>query len=231
MMLLVEPAAVIRPARRVTAVLALLLAGCLLVAGCGSKTSTTGTGSGSGTTSSSPAGSSPAAPSTSSGSSGSSGSGAAGAGSSSSSASGSTDATNGCPTSNTTTFAKSKFVLHTGLAFGTFHRYIYKPFKAGQFSSGASGRVATFAKAGATALFAKREIRLASQDVKANPTLCRVLAAPLSKLAATFDALGTKLKHGDTSGVNDANSQIAGISAASAKGGAPITERTDENAG
>ncbi len=227
MMLLVEPAAVTRPGRRVTAVLALLLAGCLLVAGCGSKTSTTGTGSGSGTTSSSPAGSSPAAPSTSSGS---SGSGAAGAGSSSSSASGSTDA-NGCPTSNTTTFAKSKFVLHTGLAFGTFHRYIYKPFKAGQFSSGASGRVATFAKAGATALFAKREIRLASQDVKANPTLCRVLAAPLSKLAATFDALGTKLKHGDTSGVNDANSQIAGISAASAKGGAPITERTDENAG
>ncbi len=224
MMLLVEPAAVTRPARRVTAVLALLLAGCLLVAGCGSKTSTTGAGSGSGTTSSSPAGSSPAAPSTSSGS------GAAGAGSSSSSASGSTDA-NGCPTSNTTTFAKSKFVLHTGLAFGTFHRYIYKPFKAGQFSSGASGRVATFAKGGATALFAKREIRLASQDVKANPTLCRVLAAPLSKLAATFDGLGTKLKHGDTSGVSDANSQIAGISAASAKGGAPITERTDENAG
>ena len=227
MMLLVEPAAVTRPGRRVTAVLALLLAGCLLVAGCGSKTSTTGTGSGSGTTSSSPAGSSPAAPSTSSGS---SGSGAAGAGSSSSSASGSTDA-NGCPTSNTTTFAKTKFVLHTGLAFGTFHRYIYKPFKAGQFSSGASGRVATFAKGGATALFAKREIRLASQDVKANPTLCRVLAAPLSKLAATFDALGTKLKHGDTSGVNDANSQIAGISAASAMGGAPITERTDENVG
>jgi len=122
-------------------------------------------------------------------------------------------------------------VLHTGLAFGTFHRYIYKPLKAGQFSSGASGRAATFAKAAATALFAKREIRLASQDVKANPTLCRVLAAPLNKLAVTFDGLGTRLKHGDTSGVSDANSQIAGISAASAKGGAPITERTDENAG
>jgi len=226
MMLLVEPAAMPRPARRVTAVLALLLAGCLLVAGCGSKTSTTGTGPGSGTTSSGSTGSSPATPGGSS-----SGSGpTAGAGSSSSSASASTDA-NGCPTSNTTTFAKSKFVLHTGLAFGTFHRYIYKPLKAGQFSSGASGRAATFAKAAATALFAKREIRLASQDVKANPTLCRVLAAPLNKLAVTFDGLGTRLKHGDTSGVSDANSQIAGISAASAKGGAPITERTDENAG
>ncbi len=226
MMLLVEPAAMPRPARRVTAVLALLLAGCLLVAGCGSKTSTTGTGPGSGTTSSGSTGSSPATPGGSS-----SGSGpTAGAGSSSSSASASTDA-NGCPTSNTTTFAKSKFVLHTGLAFGTFHRYIYKPLKAGQFSSGASGRAATFAKAAATALFAKREIRLASQDVKANPTLCRVLAAPLNKLAVTFDGLGTRLKHGDTSGVSDANSQIAGISAVSAKGGAPITERTDENAG
>jgi hypothetical protein len=30
---------------------------------------------------------------------------------------------------------------------------------------------------------------------------------------------------------SDANSQIAGISAANAKGGAPITERNDENAG
>jgi hypothetical protein len=88
-----------------------------------------------------------------------------------------------CPTSNTVAFAKTKFVLHTGLAFGTFHRYLYKPFKAGGFSKGAHGRIVAFVKAGATVLFIKREVRLATEDVKANPTLCKAIAVPLSKLA------------------------------------------------
>ena len=37
-------------------------------------------------------------------------------------------------------FAKTKFVLHTGLAIGAFRRYIYKPWKAGKFQKGADGR-------------------------------------------------------------------------------------------
>lgn len=136
-----------------------------------------------------------------------------------------------CPTSNTTAFAKTKFVLHTGLAFGTFHRYIYKPFKAGTFSKGAHGRITAFLKAGATVLFIKREIRLASEDVKANPTLCKVIAAPLAHLSTAVGAAVTKLKGGDPSGVTDANNQISSISSKSSAGGAPITERTDESAG
>ena len=136
-----------------------------------------------------------------------------------------------CPTSNTTSFAKTKFVLHTGLAFGTFHRYIYKPLKNGGFKKGANGRISAFLKAGATALFMKREIRLASEDVKANPTLCRTIAAPLSRLAASIGGAVTKLKGGDPSGVEDANTQISDLTSKSAAGGAPITERTDENAG
>jgi len=31
--------------------------------------------------------------------------------------------------------AKTKFVLHAGLAFGAFHRYIYEPFRSGAFTS------------------------------------------------------------------------------------------------
>jgi hypothetical protein len=173
--------------------LALLLAGCLLVAGCGK----------SGTTSSATA-----APATAA-----------------------TTAATTCPTSNTTAFAKTKFVLHTGLAFGTFHRYIYKPYKAGTFSKGAHGRIVAFVKAGATVLFIKRELRLASEDVKANPTLCKAIAAPLSKLSGVISGAVTKAKGGDPSGVTDANSQIASIASSSSAGGAPITERTDESAG
>jgi hypothetical protein len=136
-----------------------------------------------------------------------------------------------CPTSNTTSFAKTKFVLHTGLAFGTFHRYIYKPYKAGTFKKGANGRITAFVKAAATALFIKREVRLATEDVKANPTLCKTLAAPLSKLGAGISGAVSKLKGGDSSGVEDANSQIADLTSKSSAGGAPITESTDENAG
>ncbi len=61
--------------------------------------------------------------------------------------------------------------------------------------------------------------------------LCRVLAAPLRQLAGAFDGLGTRLKSGDTGAVTALENQFTGISAASVKGGAPITERTDQNAG
>lgn len=183
--------------------LALLLAGCLLVAGCGKSTAT------------------------------SSGSTSVPSGTTGTASSGTTATTSAttCPTSNTTSFAKTKFVLHTGLAFGTFHRYIYKPYKAGTFAKGAHGRIVAFVKAAATVLFIKRELRLATEDVKANPTLCKVIAAPLTKLSDAVGGAITKLKGGDASGVTDANSQIASIASSSSAGGAPITERTDQSAG
>ena len=136
-----------------------------------------------------------------------------------------------CPTSNTTNFAKSKFVLHVGLAAGTFHRYLYKPFKAGTFHKGASGRVSSLIKGGATALFDEHELRLAIADVKASPTLCKVLIAPLSNVADKFGAMKSKLTGGDTSSLDSANSDLASISSTSAKDGAPITESTNESAG
>ncbi|MBO0691872.1 MAG: hypothetical protein J2P58_03150, partial [Acidimicrobiaceae bacterium] len=60
-----------------------------------------------------------------------------------------------CPTHNTTSFAKTKFVLHSALAFGAFHRYIYKPFRSGSFSSSNhfTKRLLAFGKATAAGLF------------------------------------------------------------------------------
>ena len=130
----------------------------------------------------------------------------------------------GCPTSNTVAFAKTKFVLHTGLAFGAFHRYLYKPLQAGTFKKGASGRISAFIKGGLAALFIKREIRLAAGDVKANPTLCKAIAAPLGKLGDTIQAAFDKLKGGDTSGITDANALVSSVEGTSNKDGVPITE-------
>jgi hypothetical protein len=129
-----------------------------------------------------------------------------------------------CPSSNTIAFAKTKFVLHTGLAFGAFHRYLYKPYQAGTFKKGASGRITAFIKGGLAALFVKREIRLASADVKANPTLCKAIAAPLGKIGDTVQAAFDKLKGGDASGVTNVNSLVSSVEGTSKTDGVAITE-------
>ncbi|MGU3291468.1 hypothetical protein [Williamsia sp. M5A3_1d] len=136
-----------------------------------------------------------------------------------------------CPTSNTTSFAKTKFVLHSGLAFGAFHRYLYKPYKAGTFKKGADGRITATVKGGVAALFIKREVRLASEDVKANPTLCKAIAAPLAKVGDTVEAAFDKLKGGDASGVDAVNSSISSISSSSSKNGVDIKEDDNPNIG
>ena len=143
---------------------------------------------------------------------------------------GATPATTGadpaaCPTSNTKTFAKTKLVLHAGLAFGAFHRYLYKPYKAGSFTTGSKvHRVVVIAKAGGSALFIKREIRLSIEDVKANPTLCRAIAAPLSHLSSTVSDGISKLKGGDTSGLEAANTEVASIQAMAKGGGLALPD-------
>lgn len=149
-----------------------------------------------------------------------------------SAAPGVTTSANACPTSNTTSFAKTKFVLHAGLAFGAFHRYLYKPFRAGTFTSGGKlHRVVVFAKAGAAALFVKREVRLAIVDVQANPTLCNAIAAPLTSLSDGISSAVAKLKGGDTSGLQGAEQGITAIESAATSGGAAITENANAKIG
>lgn len=132
-----------------------------------------------------------------------------------------------CPTTPTTSFAKTKFALHAGLAFGAFHRYLWKPYRAGTFGKGASGRVTAFVKAGLAALFVKREVRLASEDVKADPALCHAIAAPLASIGNGVQGAVDRLKGGDASGVDGINTAISSTESASGRDGAPITE--DEN--
>jgi hypothetical protein len=113
------------------------------------------------------------------------------------------------------------------LAFGAFHRYIYKPFRAGRFSSGQHGRLLAFVKAAAAALFIKHEVRLAAQDARANPTLCRAIAAPLRSFYDGIIGIGSRIRNGDTSGIDNAQDSAGGVSSASSSQGVPIQENQD----
>lgn len=131
-----------------------------------------------------------------------------------------------CPTKNTTAFAKTKFVLHSGAAFGAFHQWIWTPYRAGTFKKGSPGRVTAFLKGGASALFVKREIRLAVGDVKANPALCKVLAQPLARVGDQVQAAFAQLRGGDISGVTDVQKSISAIES-QAKGAITEPSSTD----
>lgn len=132
-----------------------------------------------------------------------------------------------CPAGNTTAFAKTKFVGHAGLAFGVFHRYLWKPYQAGTFKKGADGRFGAFVKGGLAALFIKREIRLTAESAQANPTLCKAISAPLAKIGDTIQNAFDRLKSGDASGITDINNLIGTVTAASQQQGDTITEKDD----
>jgi hypothetical protein len=134
-----------------------------------------------------------------------------------------------CPTSNTTAFAKTKFVAHAGAGFGAFHHWIYKPYRDGKFAKGAHGRIRAFVKGGLAALFVKREVRLALNDAKANPTLCKAIAAPLANIGNSISGAYDKLKGGDSSGIDSVNSNISSVENSSNAQGDSIKEDDNPN--
>jgi hypothetical protein len=102
-----------------------------------------------------------------------------------------------CPTAQTRKFAKTRFITNAGLAAGAFKRYIYSPYRSGAFNSGAKGRKRAIAKAAAAGLFTLDQLRRAKANVQGDPTLCKMLAAPLAGLSATMKGMVDKLKHGN----------------------------------
>src|SRR5512142_2443158 len=86
---------------------------------------------------------------------------------------GATEDNAACPsTGNARPLAKTRFALHAGLAVGAFHRYIYKPLRAGGFQAGADKRARTFAKAALAGAFVVHELKVAKGFAEANPALC-----------------------------------------------------------
>jgi hypothetical protein len=154
----------------------------------------------------------------------------AGCGSSGSSASSSSAAQPASGTSGSTTgqiaHAKSKFVLHAALAFGAFHRWIYKPAKAGTLRHPFAHPL-TAAKAALAGAFVYHELKLALTDAQADPTLSK-LVAPITALQTKFHDLAGNVKSGgvssgDASGLDGA---ISSIKSQAASAGQTITEQT-----
>jgi hypothetical protein len=122
--------------------------------------------------------------------------------------------------------AKTKFVLHAALAFGAFHRWIYKPAKAGELSHPFRHPLVA-AKAALAAAFTYHELKLALADAQASPTLSK-LVAPITALQNKIHGLEGSVKSGGTSS-SDATSldgAVSSIKSQAASAGQPITEQT-----
>jgi hypothetical protein len=144
----------------------------------------------------------------------------------SSSSSSSSSASASASTTATTKLAKTKFVLHAGLAFGAFHRWIYKPAKAGDLSHPLEHKLTTL-KAALAAAFVYHELKLALADAQADPTLSK-LVAPITDLQNKLHGLAGSVKSGGASAgdVAGLDSSVSSIKSLAASAGQPITEQT-----
>jgi len=129
-------------------------------------------------------------------------------------------------------FAKTRFLLHAGLGIGAFHHFVYEPFKAGKFKSGAKGRVKAMIIAGAATLFTYHELKTAKGFAEADKTLCK-LVAPIDKVTAALPSLGSGLKSGqlNDASINGAAQNVASLKGSATSLGAPITEHVPPSVG
>ncbi|MCK9921057.1 hypothetical protein MXD61_03895 [Frankia sp. AgPm24] len=145
-------------------------------------------------------------------------------GSSATSTSSDAEFNSACPTNgNTKAFAKTRFALHSGLALGAFHRYIYKPLKNGGFKSGADKRKRTFAKAAIAGVFVVHEIKVANGFALANPSLCRATQS----VRNTFSTLTGRLRGGTATeaDVNSAEQAFTSLRQTATQNGFGFNER------
>jgi hypothetical protein len=133
------------------------------------------------------------------------------------------------PTATSTTapatkFAKTKFVFHAALAFGAFHHFIYKPFRAGDFKHPLLHKL-TLLKAGLAGLFVYHELKLAATDVKSSKLLS-ALFSPITLVASKLQALKSSLTSGKASAsdLEGVKSGLDQVGSAAASKGTPIKE-------
>lgn len=180
--------------RKTTTVLAVpVLSVSLLLAGCGGSTQTASTAN------------------------------TVGAGSTVSASASDQDLTSQCPTDNTQSFAKTRFVTNLALGSGAFYQWLYKPYQAGKFQQGANGRTMTIVKAGLAAAFAGKQLKDATANVKADPTLCKVFITPLTKLSNTLDGLKGKITSGDLGAIAGAGTAMDQLLSTAKSNGVNVT--------
>jgi hypothetical protein len=138
-----------------------------------------------------------------------------------------------CPTAQTKKFAKTLFVADAALAGGAFKRYIYTPAKDGKFKKGTKGRILALVKAGAAGLFVVNRLKAATVNVQNDPTLCKLLIAPVQKFTSAVSGLVSKAKSGgiNPSDVDSGNSLLSQLHDAATSGGTSFTDNTNASVG
>lgn len=125
------------------------------------------------------------------------------------------------PTATSAAFAKSKFVFDVGTASYAIHHFIYAPYKSGQLHG-----VKADLKAAAAALYAVHALRGAYAVANSgNSKLLHLIVRPLNALIATAGSLASGLRHGKTSGVTSANSQLGTLSSVTSHAGVPFADK------
>jgi hypothetical protein len=99
---------------------------------------------------------------------------------------------------------KTRFLLHAGLAFGAFHRYILKALQNGGFTAAAGSRTKTFVKAALAGAFVVREIIQMDKFANADKTLCKIVPN-IDGVNTALSGLIAKLK-GSTATATDLTS-------------------------
>jgi hypothetical protein len=126
-----------------------------------------------------------------------------------------------CLTQSTKALATSRFAVNAGLAAGAFTRYIYAPYAAGTFTTGAAS-----AKAAAAGAFVLGRLNAASQVARGNPALYKMMVAPTGTFASAVEGLVTGAKAGDISGsdVTSAWNALQDFRSAAANAGASFKD-------
>jgi len=130
-----------------------------------------------------------------------------------------------CPTSNTRSFAKTRFVSDLGGAAVLIRRYLYQPYTRGSFSKGHSGRTVALLKAAAATATVVHLLKNASLNAQANPTLCKLVAAPLGGLTSTVSGLSGSLGSGalDSGVLGGLGGALTGLLGKAKAAGVPVT--------
>ena len=122
--------------------------------------------------------------------------------------------------------AKTRFVANAGLAAGATYQWIVKPWKAGKFKKGASGRRFALVKAGLAGAFAYNRLKAAKKNAQGDPTLSKALA-PLTAGIDSLKDLPSKLRKGDSTDAtaNSFDDIINKVKDAGKSAGAEVTDK------
>ena len=108
-----------------------------------------------------------------------------------------------CANAGTRKIPKTRLLADLGLIYGAFHRYLYKPYKAGAFQKGASGRTTAIVKAGLASAAIVKLLSNAGKNAAADPTLCKYVPS-IDNIKSSLGNLTSKIKGGTaTSGEVD----------------------------